>query len=176
MPGEGIVPVLYMPAVATRRYMSDYPQREIDRIRDALEAREGVSEADAEALLAMSDHIELLGEAQYSVQRHEFLLKRCHQMARAVGGLAIALEDREAAERLVRWINTEQTGSPETNKDYRVALRMFGELTTDGEGKPDSIEWIPGGYPSNYDATTAGTARSSPSLGMRGRVLANCST
>jgi hypothetical protein len=74
-------------------------------------------------------------------------------LAKEVGGLAAALEDRGAAEEVVRYINDEKAGSPETNKDYRTAFRMFGGLVSDGDTseKPDTIDWIPGGYPSNYD-------------------------
>lgn len=107
--------------------------------------------ADAEVLLEMSDQIQLLGESKYSIQRHEFLLRRNLTIAKFVGGLAEALDDREAAEEIVRWINTEQNDSHETNKDYRNAFRMFSELTTDGDGKPDSVEWVPAGYPDTYD-------------------------
>ncbi len=115
----------------------------------------GMAERDAEALLALSDRIRLLGEAEYSAARHEFLLRRTFTIAKAIDDVALrdALEDREAAEAVVRYINTEKTGSPETNKNYRTALRMFGGLLSDGpaEDKPESIAWIPGGYPSNYD-------------------------
>lgn len=79
---------------------------------------------------------------------------RAVKMAQEVGGLADALEDRNAAEQLVAWINTEKADSPETNKDYRVTLRQFGKLASDDDDVdeiPESIEWVPGGYPSNYD-------------------------
>lgn len=110
-----------------------------------------VAEDDAQILLDMSDQIQLLGESRYSAQRHEFHLRRNFTIAKAVGGLANALTDREAAEDIVRWINTAQNDSPETNKDYRVAFRMFSELATEGEGKPETVAWVPGGYPKNYD-------------------------
>jgi integrase len=118
-----------------------------------LEPLFSVSDADAQALLEMSDEIHLLGQARYSTQRHEFLLRRGLRIAKAVGGLADALEDRDAAEDIVRWINTEYTDSAETNKDYRVTLRVFGGLVSDGpaDERPPSIAWVPGGYPSNYD-------------------------
>lgn len=120
---------------------------------DALERVFGVVDADAEILLKMSDQIRLLGEAEYSIQRHEFLLRRNFTLAKEVGGLADALDDRDAAEEIVRHINRAKANSPETNKDYRTAFRMFGGLVTDGpaDEKPASIDWVPGGYPSNYD-------------------------
>jgi len=111
-----------------------------------------ISEADRQILLELSNQIRLLGPSQYSDHRHEFLLRRGIKLAKAVGGLADAVQgDRDAAERLVGWINSNQTGSPETNKDYRVALRNIGKIASDGDGYPDSVEWIPGGYPKNYD-------------------------
>jgi hypothetical protein len=112
-----------------------------------------MTDDDAETLLAMSDELELLGEAEYSVQRHEFLLRRMFALAKDVGGIAATLDDREAAEEVVRYINSEKAGSPETNKDYRTAVRIFGGLLSPGDTdeKPESIDWIPGGYPSNYD-------------------------
>lgn len=110
-----------------------------------------VSENDAEVLYQLSNQIQLLGEAEYGAQRHEFLLRRNFSLAKEVGGLATALDDRDVAEEIVRHINTHKAGSPETNKDYRTAFRMFGEILTEDEGKPESIEWVPGGYPSNYD-------------------------
>jgi len=153
MPGEGSIPDLYYargPVTVTA--MSDYPERAVTVMREKLDTREyDVSDADAELLLAVSDQIQLLGPSEYSDQRHEFILRRGVRMAEEVGGLADAVDDRDAAETIVQWINTEQTGSPETNKDYRVALRTIGDLATDGDGIPDSLEWVPGGYPSNYD-------------------------
>ena len=131
--------------------MTAKPEQSIRRLRERLDESDKIDDADADALRHMSDRIRLLGPAEYSAHRHEFLLMRNVKLAEEVGGLADALEDRAATERLVAWINTHQTASPETNRDYRVSLRMFGELATDDEGKPESIAWIPGGYPDNYD-------------------------
>ncbi|WP_435175720.1 tyrosine-type recombinase/integrase [Halorussus sp. AFM4] len=122
---------------------------------DATSARDvdpyDISEADRELLLELSNQIRLLGPSEYSDHRHEFLLRRGLKLAKEVGGLADAVEDRDAAEKLVGWINSEQTDSPETNKDYRVALRNIGKIVTDGDDIPESMDWIPGGYPKNYD-------------------------
>jgi len=132
--------------------MTDNPVGAIETMRERLEEdRYDISDADRDVLLELSDTIRLLGPSEYSEHRHEFLLRRGLRMAKAVGGVADAIEDREAAEAIVGWINTAQTGSPETNKDYRVALRNIGKLVTDGDGLPESVAWVPGGYPSNYD-------------------------
>lgn len=87
----------------------------------------------------MNREIRLLGHATYSIQRHEFLLRRNMVLAKDHGGLADALEDRDAAEALVAYINSEKNDSPETNKDYRTALRTFADPVTDGDGPPDSV-------------------------------------
>lgn len=143
--------------------MTDYPSTSITRLRarlgdeDAIErverpvAETDISEADATVLLRMSDRIRLLGQSEYSDWSHEKYLMRLVALASETGGLAAALDDRDAAERLVAYINREKAGSPETNKDYRVSLRQFGKLATDGDSIPESLAWIPGGYPDNYD-------------------------
>lgn len=110
-----------------------------------------ISDADRDLLEDLSREIRLQGPSQFSDHRHEFLLRRGLVIAKRVGGLAEAVENRDAAEDVVAWINTEQTGSPETNKDYRVAVRNIAKLVTDGEDVPDCVEWVPGGYPTNYD-------------------------
>ena len=41
----------------------------------------------------------------------------------------------------------------ETNRDYRIALRVFGRRTVNGNGDdpPESLGWVPSGTPRNYD-------------------------
>ncbi|PCR89348.1 site-specific integrase [Natrinema ejinorense] len=133
--------------------MTANPEQSIKRLRERIDEAEDMSEADADALRRMSDRIRILGPSKYSDFAHEKYLMRGVKMAQEVGGLADALEDRDAAERLVAWINTEKADSPETNKDYRVTLRQFGKLASDDDVDeiPESLEWVPGGYPSNYD-------------------------
>jgi hypothetical protein len=150
MLGEGSKPDLYMPFSDLDGWMSDYPETAVENYRAKCEARKDVSAEDAEAILAASDQVFLLGDSKYGIQRHDFFIKRWYMMAREVGGLADALEDRDAAETLVRWIHRTYD-NPETNKDYQNALRMFGELATEGDDKPESVAWIPAGYPSTYD-------------------------
>lgn len=116
-----------------------------------------ISEDDAETLLEFSRQLDLLS-SKYTDYRHLKLLRHCVIMAEQVGGLARALEDRDAAEEIVVWINRER-GTPEyseeTNQDYRVALRVFGKRTlkmADDE-VPDSLEWVPTGTSNSYDPT-----------------------
>lgn len=121
----------------------------IDRMREEVQHTDAISDADRAAILACSDRIDLLG-SEYSDVRHEFYLRRFIRIAEEVGGLAAALEDRAAAEEIVRWIH-HTYDNPETNRDYRITVRMFGELMTEGDGKPESVSWIPGGYAKTYD-------------------------
>lgn len=157
MPGVGIAPEVYMPTDKPMIYgwhlMTDNPEGSIERLRERLDnnAEEGISDADAEVLLKFSNRLFVLG-SRYTAHRHEALLMRLVKMASEVGGLADALEDRDAAEDVVRWIH-QYYDNPESNKDRRVALRMLGEHATDAEGKPSSIEWIPTGYHGTYDPT-----------------------
>jgi hypothetical protein len=53
-------------------------------------------------------------------------------------------------EDIVRWINRTYDNE-ETNRDYRVALSVFGRRTSDenGDDPPESIEWVPSGRSSN---------------------------
>lgn len=108
-----------------------------------------LSDADQTALLNFSDELYLRG-SEYSDHRHEKLLRHCVRMAESVGGLAEALDDRSAAEEVVRWINREYDNE-ETNRDYRVALRVFANRLTDGSDVPESVEWVSGQTSRNYD-------------------------
>ncbi|MBB6645032.1 site-specific integrase [Halobellus ruber] len=131
--------------------MTEYVSESIERLRDRLEESDDISDADAEILRRFSDELRILGPSKYGDYAHEKYLMRLVAMAEGVGGLADAIEDEDAARRIVAWINTEKTGSPETNKDYRVALRQLGAVLTDGDDPPVSLAWVPGGYPDNYD-------------------------
>lgn len=138
---------------------NDERRREsLDRLIEQLETGErGGSDADREALLTFSDRLSL-HRSKYSVHRHEKLLRHCTIIAEEVGGLADVVEDRDAAEEIVRWINREYTNE-ETNKDYRIAVRMFGKrlaeldsnIPTDQNDVPESVAWIPSTTSSSYD-------------------------
>lgn len=129
----------------------------LDRLIEQVESGDrGGSDADREALLAFNDRLELHG-SRYSVDRREKLLRHCTIAAEGVGGLADVVEDREATEDIVRWIHREYE-NPETNRDYRVAIRTFGkrlaelndDVDTDDKGFPWSVAWIPSTYESSY--------------------------
>lgn len=124
-------------------------ERSIERLQERIEESEAISEDDREILTRFDRQIRLLG-SKYSDQRREKLLMRLVKMAEEVGGLADALEDKLAAEEIVAWIH-DTYDNPETNRDYRIVLRMFGEHATEGDEKPDSISWVPSTYPNTYD-------------------------
>jgi integrase len=134
--------------------MARNPADATDVLRDRIRTSESIADGDTEALIDFSDQLFLLA-ADYSDHRHEKLLRHCTRMAEEVGGLADALDERSAAEDIVRWINRTYDNE-ETNRDYRVALRVFGkrvapETTHGSEHPPDTIAWVSAQTSRNYD-------------------------
>jgi len=141
--------------------MATPPADQIEYLREALESGDrGGHTRDRELLLAFSDQLQLLA-AEYSDHRHIKLLRHCTRMAEEVEAdgpvLAPALGDRDAAEPIVRWIHSAYD-NPETNRDYRVALRAFGrhapdagEVETDDNDVPVSLGWVSSKTPNSYD-------------------------
>ncbi|ELZ26672.1 integrase family protein [Halogeometricum pallidum JCM 14848] len=125
------------------------PKQEVDRLRDRVTTSDEISSDDQERLIAFSDQMYLL-KSEYGLHRHVKLLRHCTRMAEEVGGLTDALESRNAAENLVGWINRNYDNE-ETNRDYRVALRMFAKRVTEDDEIPPSIEWVPADTSRNYD-------------------------
>ncbi|WP_273835078.1 tyrosine-type recombinase/integrase [Halococcus sp. PRR34] len=139
--------------------MTKDPADAVDRLRERLGESDDIGDRDADAIRRLSDRIFVLGNAEYSDERHEFHLMRLVKIAETVSDgctLDRALEDRDAAEQLVSWVN-QTYDNPETNRGYRMALRMFGEHASSddqvppGEDKPRSLSWIPTTYPDTYD-------------------------
>lgn len=143
--------------------MVSRPDRGLDRLRDQLaDGERDVTERDAELLLAFDDRLRLL-PSEYSTERREKLLRHGVKVAESdAGTLAAALHDRDAAEDLVRWVHDthDPEETPETNKDYRIALRMIGkrlvehgavDTATDDSGIPESLAWIPSTTSRSYD-------------------------
>ncbi len=122
---------------------------QIDNFRTRIRESDDIAEEDAELLLELSDRLDLL-QSQVGDYRHKDLLGHCTRLAENVGGLAESLEDREAAEDILRYINRNYE-NVETNRDYRDAIRQFGKRVTKGDDVPESLDWIPSGLPSNYD-------------------------
>lgn len=121
--------------------MSASPREEIETLRERIRDGSDVGDADAELLLEFSD---LLDEDK-SDRRHRTFLKHCTRMAEELDDdmLAAALDDREAAETVVDWI-FETWDNEDVNRNFRIALRVFGKYVGDGEDEyPPSIDWIP---------------------------------
>lgn len=136
------------------------PGKSVATLRRKIEAGErGSSARDRDILLEFSDELSLLAET-YGDHRHVKLLRHCCRMAELVDGVDLVdtLTDRDATETVVRWIHGEYDldESPETNQNYRVALRVFGRrVTTEGVDGPDSpppsIDWVNSTLPNSYD-------------------------
>lgn len=120
------------------------PTKSVERLRERAQHSDQIVEADRETLMEFSDRLRLL-KSEYGDYRHEKLLRHCVMMAEEGGGLAMALEDRDAAEDIVRWIHRNYPNE-ETSRDYRTALRMLGKRTGSSEELPESLDWIPSGY------------------------------
>ena len=121
----------------------------VESLRERIRGSNEISEEDREALLQFSDTIYLL-KSEYTDYQHDKLLRHCTRIAEEVGGLAESLEDRDATEDIVRWINQMYTNEY-TNHDYRTALRVFGRRVSKNDEIPDSIEWVPSGTSSSHD-------------------------
>jgi integrase len=129
--------------------MLDADER-VDALRDRLEAGErGGCEHDRELLLEFSDEMFFLRE-EYGDNRHEKLLRHCIIVSEDAGPLEPLLGDTDAVKDTVRWIHQEYD-NPETNRDYRVALRVFGKRVTDGDEVPDSLDIVSAKTPRDYD-------------------------
>ncbi|AUV81206.1 integrase [Salinigranum rubrum] len=126
------------------------PTRSLEILRsERIPESDQLSESDRKVLLDFSDEM-FLRKSDYSDHRHEKLLRHCTIIAEKVGGLADALEDRDATKEIVRWVNREYDNE-ETNRDYRVALRVFGKHVTDGQEPPESISWVSATTSSSYN-------------------------
>jgi integrase len=122
----------------------------LESLRDNIETSDLISDRDRDVLLAFDDRLALL-RSEYGIHRHEKLLRHLWIVARdSDASVADILNDREAAEDAVRWINREKTNE-ETNADYRVALRIFGKRVSEDDGVPDCLSWVPSTTSSNYD-------------------------
>lgn len=129
--------------------MDGEPRSRIEALRQRIEDSEAISDDDRENLLEFSRQVDLLS-SEYSDLRHEKLLRHCTRIAENVGGLADALEDREAAEDILQWINATYDNE-ETNSDYRTALRVFSYRVLKADEPPEAVAWVPTGTSQTYD-------------------------
>jgi len=140
--------------------MTNSPARRLELTRETIASHDDLTERDRELLQQFDTQ---LGLRQYSTERHLKLLRHCKTLAGVVEtakgpdttpevDLADAVADREAAEAMVAWINR-QYDNEETNRDMRVALRMCGKHTTDGDDVPETLDWVPSTTSRSYNPT-----------------------
>jgi hypothetical protein len=126
------------------------PGRELETLREKLKNGDrGGNEEDRELLLDFDRAMRLI-RSEVGEHRSLKLLRHATRISEEAGGLAQALEDRGAAEEIKIWIE-ETYENEETNRDYRMALRMVGKRTGDDDEIPDSLAWIPTGTSNDYD-------------------------
>ncbi|WP_152040269.1 site-specific integrase [Salinigranum salinum] len=125
------------------------PKEAVERLEDRIRTSEEIRPNDRDNLLAFIDRLRLL-RTVYGDHRREKLLRHCTILAEELNQLTEALDDREAAESIVKWINRNYPNE-ETNKDYRGALRAFAKRVTEGPDIPSSVDWVPSGTSRNYD-------------------------
>ncbi|AEH35637.1 tyrosine-type recombinase/integrase [Halopiger xanaduensis] len=132
--------------------MTQDVSQQLETLRNKIQNdRRDVDEANRDALLKFSDELMLI-PSQVGDHRHLKLLRHNVRMAEHAGSLVDALEDEEEVKEIVRWIHRTYD-NPETNRDYRVALKQFGRRATEvnGDSPPETMEWIPSNTPSTYD-------------------------
>ncbi|MDZ7701786.1 MAG: tyrosine-type recombinase/integrase [Halobacteriales archaeon] len=120
-------------------------------LRQRIHQSPDITEPDAAALETFAEQLDLR-RATYSDARKAKLMNHLVIIAEQFGDVAEVLTDREAAESAVAWVNRTYSNES-TNRDYRVALRMFGKHVTDGDEVPPSLEWISSNTSSSHDPT-----------------------
>lgn len=138
--------------------MSD-PVDRIDALRERIHDSNQISKEDKDALVTFSKEMEFL-DARYSNKRHIKLLQHCTVLAGDSQKyspdelpdvpLVNAFEDPDAVREIGRWIKR-NFDNEETKRDYRVAVRMFGEHATSGEEIPEPIKRLSAGTPRSYN-------------------------
>jgi hypothetical protein len=139
--------------------MTQNPGRKLDLLLGQIRASDALADRDRELLLAFDDEL-ALRKSEYAIATRYKLVQYCGIMAGQSqeipveqlpdGELAAVLDDRDAAEDLVRWIHG-RYDNEESNASFRRALRTFGKLVTDGDEVPESLEWIPTTLANSYD-------------------------
>jgi integrase len=143
------------------------PKQGTQALRRELRGGErGGCDQDRELLLEFSDELKLRRE-DYGWHRHEKLLRHNIRVSENVDVCVhdTILRDnehdteafydaKEAAESVVRWIHDTYDiteGSQETNRDYRVAVRLLAKHITRGDEVPETHDWISTKTSRDYD-------------------------
>lgn len=125
---------------------------QITNLLERLNDNPEISSRDRESIRDFYDTIDPKVPQELGKLRQRKLLRSLVIMAERHGGVAAALEDREAAEELKEWIDREYTNE-ESNRDMRAILHHYGKVMTPGDDAPPSLAWIPTTYTNNYDKT-----------------------
>jgi site-specific recombinase XerD len=148
-------------------------QEALERLKSQIITGDRGHPEDKDALLEFEDRLALL-KTKYGFGRREKLLRHCTIISEGSrtdedadgnivhedpngGKLTRIVEenDTEAAEDLVRWIH-DNYDNPESNRDYRVAIRVFARRVLKLDDKadlPSAAAWIPATTDSGYDPT-----------------------
>jgi len=150
------------------RSMSVDRKGAIERMRTRLDSGErGGCERDRELLLDFSDELRIRRE-DYGHARHEKVLRHLIRMSE---NAEVCLHEtllteqandseesfnacEDATKEVISWIHSTydiEDGSQETNRDYRVALRIFAKHLTRGEDVPDTHDWVSTRTTRDYD-------------------------
>lgn len=128
------------------------PEAELNSLRDRIESSAMLGEDDRQSLLTFDR--ELAIRRRTGTYRHLKLLRHCTIMAEQCGSLTETLHDVDSAKDLVHWIH-DSYPNEETNRDYRVALNMFGRLVCEdnGDEPPETYDFFTSNTSRNYDPT-----------------------
>lgn len=124
----------------------------IEGLKQRLQDSAEIADDDRRVITEFNDAIEPTVPQDIGLYRHRKLLRSLILLAERHGGLAGALENRDAAEDLKAYID-EEYPNEESNRDMRSILYRFGDELSDGSNPPESIAWIPTTYSSSYDPT-----------------------
>jgi len=127
-------------------------ENQVANLVERIEHSDKIGDADRELLRRYNERIEPRVPQEMSVIRQRKVLRTLVNLARDHGGLADALEHREACEGLKAWID-DTYPNEESNRDKRAVFKQFARTVTDGDDVPDAAAWLPTTYSSDYDST-----------------------
>jgi len=134
--------------------MARDPQQDVEALREKIRNGErDLSERDAEALDEFARRMALQPEAAGWLRQRKMLRHAVRIAEHIDADLVDVLDDRAVTEAAVTWIQREYDidETPETNKDYRAALRKFAKVLGEEGELPESVSWVSTSYPSDYD-------------------------
>lgn len=136
-------------------------QQKLDGVIQNIRNDDSISERDRENLLEFHETLLLLRDkyataTRYKLVQHAAMLAGCAPTVDSDElpdvDLSGALDDREIAEDIVRWIHT-RYDNPESNADMRKALRAFAKHLTNGDDVPETVSWVSSNTSNEHDPT-----------------------